>query len=144
MTPPEDRPAAKDELVRRQMELQRRSGTAPEMRLRRALFASGLRFRVGYPVPGRPRRTIDIAFTKLRLAVFVDGCFWHGCPVHGVAPKHNGPWWQEKIAANQARDVETNGVLEAAGWGVIRLWEHQPVDEQLRLVEQALLARATE
>lgn len=134
----ENRPVPKDETVRRNMERQRRRDTDCELMLRKALHAAGFRFRVNYPVPERPRRTIDIAFTRQRLAIFVDGCFWHGCEEHGVQPKHNAEWWSSKLAANRERDAETTALLVAAGWRVLRLWEHQSVNEQFTLVEQAL------
>ncbi|MBW9208639.1 very short patch repair endonuclease [Mumia sp. zg.B21] len=104
----------------------RRRDTAPELALRRELHARGFRYRVAFPIPGQRRRTIDIAFTRKRLAVFVDGCFWHGCPVHGTSPRQNSEWWRTKLTANQRRDADTTQVLVAQGWTVIRLWEHEP------------------
>jgi len=95
------------------------------MLLRRELHRRGLRYRLIVKVPGNNRRTIDIAFPRQKVAVFVDGCFWHGCPLHGTAPKSNAQWWSQKIAANRARDTDTNELLEAAGWRVLRLWEHE-------------------
>ena len=103
----------------------RRRDTNPELEIRRLLHAAGLRYRVAYPVPGRPRRTIDIAFTRRKVAVFVDGCFWHGCPEHGTSPTSNAEWWSAKLAANQARDADTAAHLEALGWFVLRMWEHE-------------------
>ena len=111
------------------MSKQKREGTGPEMALRRELFARGLRYRVGYKVPGLPRRTIDIAFPGRRIAVFVDGCFWHGCPEHCVAPKNNAGWWNSKLEGNRQRDAETTVHLREAGWTVLRLWEHVPALE---------------
>lgn len=108
------------------MQQQRRQNTAPEVQLRKLLHARGLRYRVGLPVPGTPRRTIDIAFTKPRIAVFVDGCFWHRCPEHYVPPRNNAQWWERKIAVNVERDRTTTRALEAQGWTVIRVWEHEP------------------
>lgn len=75
-------------------------------------------------VPGNRRRTIDIAFTRARLAVYVDGCFWHGCPQHHVQPRTNSQWWEWKIDRNRARDESTNLEVLAAGWAVLRVWEH--------------------
>jgi len=115
-----------------------RRDTAPELALRRELHRRGRRFRVGVPVPGMARRTIDIAFSRARVAVFVDGCFWHGCSKHSVPPKSNKGWWQNKLAANQSRDVDTTQHLEAAGWRVVRVWEHTPAPEGADLVELAL------
>jgi DNA mismatch endonuclease (patch repair protein) len=95
-----------------------------ERALRSALFRNGLRYRIHYPVCGKPRRTIDIAFPARRVAVFVDGCFWHGCPRHGTWPKRNGAFWRAKIDANRARDADTDASLRAAGWTVLRFWQH--------------------
>lgn len=119
-----ERPPATTESVRRRFSSQRRKDTIPELVLRRALHAMGLCYRLSVPVPGAPRRTIDIAFTKAKVAVLVDGCFWHSCPIHGVCPKANQEWWREKLARNVIRDRETDRALQAAGWHVIRIWEH--------------------
>ncbi|WP_340378742.1 very short patch repair endonuclease [Streptomyces sp. SS7] len=98
--------------------------TAPEVAVRRLLHAAGLRYRVNVPVPGMPRRTIDIAFTKAKIAIFMDGCFWHGCPQHATQPKANAEWWRAKLDKNMARDRETTEHLQAEGWTVLRYWEH--------------------
>jgi len=87
------------------------------------------------------RRTIDIAFTRRRLAVFVDGCFWHRCPVHATYPASNAPWWAHKLERNVERDQETDAALRDAGWQVIRIWEHTPVAEAADTVE--VLVRGT-
>ncbi|GAA5161349.1 very short patch repair endonuclease [Ornithinimicrobium tianjinense] len=115
-----------------------RRDTAPEVALRRALHAQGRRFRVVYPVPGNRRRTIDIAFTRAKVAVFVDGCFWHGCPEHGTQPRANSGWWAAKLAANRARDEDTDRLLREAGWRVIRVWEHEDVATALARVQETL------
>jgi len=107
------------------MSAARRRDTKPELDVRRILHARGLRYRVNYPVPGLPRRTIDIAFTRLRVAVFLDGCFWHGCPEHGTQPRANSDWWLTKLRQNVVRDTDTNHVLDSAGWYVLRYWEHE-------------------
>lgn len=86
------------------------------------------------------RRTIDVAFTRQKLAVFVDGCFWHGCPAHFVQPKARRDFWQAKIAANRARDETTDAALLDAGWVVLRLWEHLPVDVAAATVRDSLVA----
>ncbi len=101
-----------------------RRDTGPELALRRLLHADGYRYRVNYPVPGLPRRSIDIAFTRAKVAVFIDGCFWHGCPDHGQVPTANNAWWIAKLARNRERDVATTAHLEALGWAVLRVWEH--------------------
>lgn len=104
---------------------QRRSNTTPELLLRRELHARGLRYRVGYKVPGLLRRTIDIAFTRSKLAVFIDGCFWHHCPEHYVPVKKNSEWWESKLRRNVERDKQTAAALVAVGWRVLRVWEHE-------------------
>lgn len=124
------------------MSVAKRRDTAAELALRRELHALGLRYRVAYPIPGQRRRTIDIAFTKARVAVFVDGCFWHGCPVHGTRPRSNSEWWQTKLAANRARDRDSDRLLGELGWSVVRIWEHEPVPEASQRVLTGL-ARTT-
>jgi DNA mismatch endonuclease (patch repair protein) len=94
--------------------------TAPEVRLRRALWKLGLRYRLGSDLPGRP----DLVFPRARLAVFVDGCFWHSCPEHGVLPKNNASFWIRKLARTRERDAATGRQLSQEGWRVVRLWEH--------------------
>ncbi len=118
----------------RRMAAVRKRDNGPEMAVRRLLHSAGLRYRVAWPVPGQRRRTIDIAFTKARLAVYIDGCFWHGCRVHGTSPKANSAWWADKIATNQARDADVTSQLEALGWTVMRFWEHEaPQDVVARI-----------
>src|SRR4051812_30897719 len=120
------------------MSRQARAGTLPEMSLRRLLHARGLRYRVGWPVPGLRRRTIDIAFTKARVAVYVHGCFWHGCPQHGTSPQANSVWWHDKLERNRARDEDTRRHLAQLGWTTVEIWEHQPAEEALQRVIEAL------
>lgn len=103
-----------------------------------------MRFRVQIKVPGNNRRTIDIAFTRVRLAVYVDGCFWHGCPDHHVRPRANSEWWRWKIERNKERDLDTNNELVDAGWVVVRIWEHAPATEAADRVEEAYRARAAD
>lgn len=123
-------------LRRRIMAANRRRDTNPELELRSALHRQGLRFRVDVPIPVPGRRPIrpDIAFTRARLAVFLDGCFWHGCPTHGSAPSANASYWCAKFARTKSRDEETNGLLRDAGWGVLRIWEHEPVESATKMV----------
>ena len=102
----------------------RRAGTKPETLLRQELHRRGRRFRVQYRVDGLARRRVDIAFTRARLIVFVDGCFWHGCPQHARVPKANNEWWQWKLQRNAQRDADTDVQLRRLGWRVLRLWEH--------------------
>lgn len=110
--------------------------TAPEIALRRALWAAGLRYRLKTKIHllGQP----DIVFPGAKVAVFVDGCFWHGCPVHGHLPKSREEYWKPKIARNQRRDAEVNAKLLAMGWRVVRFWEHQVRDGVLECVSEVL------
>ncbi|MFC5217417.1 very short patch repair endonuclease [Streptomyces coerulescens] len=103
--------------------------TAPEVAVRKILHAAGWRYRVDVPVPDMPRRTIDIAFPKAKIAIFLDGCFWHGCPKHATHPKANAEWWRTKLGKNMARDLETTEHLTAAGWTVLRFWEHELAED---------------
>lgn len=125
--------------VRRRMQGQARVGTKPELLLRRQLWARGRRYRVAYPAPGLPRRSIDIAFPGKKLAVFVDGCFWHSCPEHSVPVKNNQRWWQAKLTKNVQRDSETTALLERRGWRVMRFWEHISPLEAADAIEQMLI-----
>lgn len=122
------------------MKNQRRRDTKPEAALRSELWRRGLRYRVDVKVVGR-RRRVDIAFTRARVAVFVDGCFWHRCPEHGSLPKVNRSWWTEKLEANERRDRDTDTELIAAGWLVIRVWEHEDPIEAADRVEAAVRTR---
>ena len=122
------KPVASDLGVVARMSRQRVADTEPELRVRRLLFAAGMRFRKQYPVPGYPRRSIDIAFPRRRLAIFLDGCFWHGCSEHKSGPKANDEWWAAKFEENRRRDRETTVELESRGWHVMRFWEHETPD----------------
>jgi DNA mismatch endonuclease, patch repair protein len=117
-------PASSDDALRR-MKLQQQRDTKPEMALRRELHRRGFRYRIDVsPLPGMRRRA-DIVFTSARVAVFVHGCFWHGCPEHGTKPKANAEWWADKLQRNIARDADTRQQFETAGWKVIEMWEHE-------------------
>lgn len=120
------RPAASSESIRKRMQSQKRRDTGPELEIRSQLHRLGYRFRVDYPLPGT-RRRVDIAFTRKRVAVFVDGCFWHSCSRHGTLPRANRRWWAQKLADNVTRDRATDATLRRDGWKVIRVWEHEPV-----------------
>lgn len=124
--------------VRARMQGQRRAGTDPEMALRRNLHQIGLRYRVGYKVPGMSRRTIDIAFPKRQVAVFVDGCFWHRCPEHHIPAKNNAAWWASKLEENVRRDRDTDRRLADDGWTVLRFWEHEDMASASELVKGTL------
>ena len=125
------------------MSRQRRRDTAPELALRRELFRRGLRFRVDYAVVGR-RRRVDVAFTRRKVAVFVDGCFWHSCPEHATSPASNASWWAEKLSANVRRDRESDRELAERGWTVVRVWEHEPAVAAADKVCAALTAASTQ
>lgn len=118
---------------------QKRRDTAAELGLRRELFRRGLRYRVDYRVTGR--RRVDVAFTRRKVAVFVDGCFWHRCPIHGTLPKANGDWWRSKLEANERRDRLTDAELVSLGWLVIRVWEHENPAEAADRIESAVRSR---
>lgn len=119
------KPKAINASVAARMRRQKVRDTVPEVAVRRSLFARGLRYRKHLPVPSLPRRTIDIAFTRAQLAIFVDGCFWHGCQSHRSAHKANGEWWQKKLEENRRRDEDTTRILTEHGWNVLRFWEHE-------------------
>ncbi len=99
----------------------RGGGTKPEILLRKALWAAGLRYRIKNKLPGKP----DIAFPSVKVAIFVDGCFWHGCPEHMTWPKNNAEFWKEKIEGNMVRDREVKVDLSEIGWSTLRFWEHE-------------------
>lgn len=107
----------------------RQKGTDAEVALRRELHRIGLRYRTDYEVLKKPRRVADIAFPGRKIAIFVDGCFWHGCPEHASWPKRNAEFWRQKIETNQLRDADTNERLRSLGWTVLRFWSHEsPTD----------------
>jgi DNA mismatch endonuclease (patch repair protein) len=103
--------------------------TKPELDVRTLLHARGLRYRVNFrPLPDL-RRTSDIVFTKQKVAVLIDGCFWHGCPEHYTRPTKNREFWDAKVNRNRERDAHTDCVLRAGGWTVLRFWAHEPASE---------------
>jgi DNA mismatch endonuclease, patch repair protein len=118
----------------------RKRDTTPEMLIRRLLHSQGLRYRVNHrlllgDVAVRP----DIVFVRRRLAVFVDGCFWHSCPEHGTQPRANPTYWGPKLARNQARDQLVNERLTLSGWTVLRVWEHEPPATAVERIVEALM-----
>lgn len=118
----------------------RRTDTKPERTLRSSLHRLGLRFRKDHRVAtGLGTVRVDICFTRAKVAVFVDGCFWHGCPVHSRPPKSNQTYWGPKLAANAARDRRNDQWLSSTGWSVIRVWEHEDVRDAVDRV--ALVVR---
>jgi DNA mismatch endonuclease (patch repair protein) len=122
------RPAASSPAVSARMSIHPRRNTGPEVAVRRIVHACGLRYRLNAPVPGQSRRTIDIAFPGDKVAVFIDGCFWHGCFEHRPLPRANREWWAQKIALNRRRDDETVAHLRELGWVALRYWEHEKPD----------------
>ena len=127
------------------MRANRRTDTKPELALRRALHARGLRYRKDFRLDLADGRRVrpDIVFTRRKVAVFVDGCFWHACPDHGSKPKNNEWYWSPKLLKNVQRDELNNTALTSAGWTVIRLWEHVPLDDAVNTVVVAIRASAT-
>jgi DNA mismatch endonuclease, patch repair protein len=107
------------------MQTQARRDTRPELALRRALHARGLRYRLDVAIVPGTRRRVDIAFSTNKVAVFVDGCFWHRCPTHATSPVENADWWAVKLDGNVTRDRDTDARLGSAGWTVLRVWEHE-------------------
>jgi len=127
--------------VRKVMQGNRSRDTTPELALRKMLHSQGFRYRVNQRPSSDINRRADIVFRRARVAVFVDGCFWHGCPRHFVPPVTNARYWKEKIGRNLVRDAETNRLLRARGWTVIRVWEHQTPFTAARRVVRALSRR---
>lgn len=120
---------ASSENARRTMVANRAKDTRPELAVRSLLHARGLRYRTNFRPEPKLRRTADIVFTRRQVAVFIDGCYWHGCPEHFARPKTNVSYWIPKIERNRERDRETNEMLIAAGWTVLRFWEHENASE---------------
>ncbi len=118
-----------------------RRDTLCELALRSALHRLGLRYRVDWPLPGTRRRA-DVAFVTPRVAVFVDGCFWHRCPQHATFPKANAEWWRDKLAGNVARDRDTDARLKRDGWRVLRFWEHEEMDKAAARVARVVGQRS--
>lgn len=127
---------ATSERTRKTMQSTRSRDTAPELALRSELHRRGLRFRVCSPPVKGVRRSADVVFTRQRIAVFLDGCFWHGCPEHYIAPKQNDDYWSSKLETNRARDADTDRRLHEAGWTIVRIWEHVPISVAADQVEE--------
>lgn len=122
-------PRPRDEAATHVGKGNRRADTKPEVALRSNLHRRGLRFRKDFPIDSARRRVRpDIVFTKARVAVFVDGCFWHCCPDHHVTPRTNRDYWVPKLRRNVARDRETEALLASEGWWVVRVWEHESLE----------------
>ncbi|MFS0703401.1 very short patch repair endonuclease [Cellulomonas sp. 179-A 9B4 NHS] len=127
--------------VSARMARQARRDTDPELALRRALHRRGLRYLVDAPLPSIPRRRADVLLPRARVAVFVDGCFWHACPLHATQPASNSEWWRAKLERNVARDRDTDARLGAAGWLVLRFWEHDDMTAAADVVMEAWRTR---
>jgi DNA mismatch endonuclease (patch repair protein) len=132
---------ASSDSARRTMRANTRRDTRPELLVRRLLHARGLRYRVDHRVVPESRTRADIAFTRQRIAVFIDGCFWHSCPDHLHLPKANADYWVAKLARNVERDAEVSALLRDLGWTVLRFWEHQPPEEAVAAIIDAVQAR---
>ena len=128
---------ASSEHARRTMRANRRRDTKPELAVRSILHSRGLRFRVDCSPLKGVRSSADIVFSKAKIAVFVDGCFWHGCPEHFIMPKTNAEYWSAKIGRNAARDTAVNQTLADEGWTVIRVWEHEDSNAAADRIEAA-------
>jgi DNA mismatch endonuclease (patch repair protein) len=138
------RPWASTPAVRNVMRGNRKRDTMPELALRKALHGRGLRYRVAARPLVTERWTADVVFTRARVAVFVDGCFWHGCPDHFSQPRTNASYWGPKIARNRARDARVDADLAAAGWVVVRAWEHDAASDIAARVAEVVTARRRE
>lgn len=125
----------------RRMQRVRQKDTSAERALRHELHAFGLRYRLQVPVLSKPRRVADVTFIGARVAVFVDGCFWHGCARHATWPKQNAEFWRAKIVANQERDRDTDARLRADGWEVVRVWAHETPREAASRIAAVVHAR---
>jgi DNA mismatch endonuclease (patch repair protein) len=126
---------------RRNMQAIRSRDTTPERLIRRLVHAQGLRYRVAARPLSDLRRTADMVFRPTKVAVFIDGCYWHGCPEHYVPPKTNPGYWSDKVARNMARDRDTDERLRAAGWLVLRFWEHDAAEQCSDAICRAVASR---
>lgn len=115
--------------------------TAPEKALRSELYKRSLSYRIDVRPVKELNRRADIVFRSTKVAVFVDGCFWHGCPKHGTQAKANAEFWKNKIKRNQERDEETNKLLKKAGWTVVRVWEHEDPEKAGKKIHGIVIKR---
>lgn len=132
------KPAPSSRAALARMKAAKPRDTAPEKALRSALHKKGLRFRIDQKPIKELNRKADIVFRSAKVAIFVDGCFWHGCPIHGTQAKANAEFWKNKIKRNQERDLETNRLLKKAGWKVIRVWEHENSEKASRKINKVI------
>jgi DNA mismatch endonuclease, patch repair protein len=142
------RPSPADDETSRRMRRVRRRDTRPEVSLRSLVHRLGLRYAIDVRPLEKLGRTADIVFRSAKIAVFVDGCFWHGCPLHATWPKHNKAWWRAKILRNRSRDRETDDALTRQAWVSIRVWEHEDLKvvahKIARLVRRRRIAWSSE
>jgi len=127
--------------ARARMQSNKSRDTKPELALRSAVHARGLRYRVSTKPLAGVRRTADLVFPRAKVAVFLDGCFWHGCPEHHTVASANAKFWADKVETNRKRDRDTDGRLAEAGWVSIRIWEHEDATDAARRVEEIVRAR---
>jgi len=132
---------ASSEKTRKSMRANRRRDTTPELALRRELWKAGLRYRVDARVLAQVARRADLSFRRERIAVFVDGCFWHMCSLHRTVPATNREFWEAKLKANRVRDLDTDRRLVAEGWLPIRLWSHEDPSVASIVVAEAVFQR---
>lgn len=135
------KPAPSSNAVLKRMQAVKPRDTAPEKALRFVLHQRGLRYRVDVRPINELNRRADIVFRSAKVAIFVDGCFWHGCPKHGTQAKANAKFWKDKIRRNQERDAETNRLLKKAGWKVIRVWEHEKPEKASERIHKIVTYR---
>lgn len=136
-------PEPKDRAATRVGRANVRSGTRPEVALRSQLHRRGMRFRKDFAInTGQSKPHADAAFTRVRVAVFVDGCFWHCCPLHQVHPKTNADYWRPKLERNVERDRQVDEALASAGWLVVRVWEHEDAEKAAVMIEELVRKRA--
>lgn len=136
---PTSPPTPPSSAVRKRMQKQKTSGTACELAVRSILHRNGVRFRVDFKPIATMRTRVDIGWKNVKLAVFIDGCFWHKCPEHFTPPKSNSDWWQKKLESNFERDGRITQELTSHGWTVLRFWEH----ESPELIAQTIVSHRT-
>jgi DNA mismatch endonuclease (patch repair protein) len=134
-------PSPSSEAALKRMQAAKPRDTAPEKALRSALHSKGLRFRIDQKPIKELNRKADIVFRSVKVAVFVDGCFWHGCPIHGTQAKANAEFWKNKIEQNRARDRDTNTQLKKAGWRIARVWEHEDPEKASQKIYRLVVKR---
>ena len=138
--PAPDTPKPSSAAAAKRMRNMAQRDTGIEVAIRKELFRRGYRYRVHLRLDGITRARPDFAFAREKVAVFVDGCFWHWCPKHGTLPNKNAGWWANKLYGNVERDRRHDGDLRKAGWRVVRIWEHEPCEAAARKIERAIKA----